>query len=268
MLPLHGALNQLQAHLPLGRAPRISLKAKGGFAADLPDFRELRQDFYLIFLKFLVIFLGQKLPHMDHLAVVEPLLLSLQAGKPHLLQLIRQVREHIRLKAAQDKGRNHLPQPVRGLLLLVFHNGRLQRLLKRLIGVQISRHQVIKNTPQFAETVLNGRARQSKPRPALDNFHRFGRRCGVIFDVLGLVQNLAGKRNFLVLRPVPLEQVVGGHKHVPVFVIPNPLPPLLLAARNQADFKCGGKPGKFLAPVIYQRGRSRHQRDSLPPFFL
>ena len=103
MLPLHGALNQLQAHLPLGRAPRISLKAKGGVAADLPDFRELRQDFYLIFLKFLVIFLGQKLPHMDHLAVVEPLLLSLQAGKPHLLQLIRQILQNIRFQPPQNK---------------------------------------------------------------------------------------------------------------------------------------------------------------------
>ena len=211
MLPLHGALNQLQADLPLGRAALVFLKAKGGVTAYLPDFRELRQNPYLIFLKLLLISLRQHLPHVDHLAVVEPLLLPRKSCKPHLLQLIRQVREHVLLKPAQNEGRHHLPQPGRGRLVLILHNGRLQGLLKRLIGVEITGHQIVKDAPQLAEPVLDRRSRECEAHPAPYNFHCLGRSRGVIFDILGLVQYLAGKGNSLILRPIPLEQVIGGH---------------------------------------------------------
>ena len=81
MAAVHGALDELQTGLQFRHLALIIVKAQGRVAADLAQSGELCQNQKFVFVKLLLILPGNFLTHVNHLPVIEPLLLC---GKTHV----------------------------------------------------------------------------------------------------------------------------------------------------------------------------------------
>ena len=75
------------------------------------------------------------------------------------LQLVRQIRKHILFQPPQDKGAHHFLQLAHSVFILALHCRGFDLRPEALIAIEESRHQVVKNTPQLAEPVFDGRSR-------------------------------------------------------------------------------------------------------------
>lgn len=112
MPALHSAPHQIHAGVQLGGLALIVLKAQPRVAADLPQLHQLRQNLNLVLLEFLRILHDNPLFHVYYLRVVQFLLPRLELHVPVLLQLLRQILQHVLLHPAQNKGRGHPAQPL------------------------------------------------------------------------------------------------------------------------------------------------------------
>ena len=67
-------------------------------------------------------------------------------------------------------GADHQMQVLARLLVRILHNRRFKPFAEALIGMQIARHQEIKDRPEFAESIFNRRARRAQSDAPLAAF--------------------------------------------------------------------------------------------------
>ena len=107
----------------------------------------------------------------------------------HGFHLGGQLGRHQGLSAAQHERRyagTQLGQPS-GVTL--FFYGVAKQLAKPLLAAQKAGHQEVEQTPDFAQVVFHGRARQAQPVARLQCRHHLGRVGAGVLDVLRLVQH-------------------------------------------------------------------------------
>ncbi len=257
MSALNGALHQLHAGLTLGALPAVVFKEKGRIAADLANPGEFGKDLDLLLAGQFTA--RQHLLHADHLTIIDLLLFPLKMRVPHLLQLGRQILEHIRLPAAQDKRRRHGLQPVCRFLIFIFGDGQFIIPLEGCLVIQETGHEEIKDAPQLREPVLNRGAGQGIAMIRLNQLDRLGGRRPGILDILGLIQDTAGKGQIRVKGDVPLQKIIGGNEHIHPGKVAESLFPGTLGSRQDRDGQVRGKFGDLLLPVIDQGRRADHQ---------
>ena len=100
----------------------------------------------------------------------------------------------------------------------MFRTGSHDRLLvffaEFRIGAEQSGHEEVENAPQFAQPVFDWRAGQSEAMVGRDLFDRFGHLCGMVFDVLRLVERHQREMAGCIIVHVATQQIVGGDHHV------------------------------------------------------
>ena len=150
-----------------------------------------------------------------------------------LLQLFRQILEYVPFQPAQDKRPGHFLQAGHRRLVAALHDRAFNLPLKYVIAVQKARHQIVKNTPQLTQPVLNGGTGEGVPGLALDHLHGLCRRCGMVLDVLRLVDDLVLELLVLVKQDIPFQQVVRRDKHIRFLIRINDTLPFLLGSCDQ-----------------------------------
>ena len=196
---------------------------------------------------------------MNHLSVVELLLLFLEPDITVLLKLLRQILQHVLLHPAQNERGRHPLQPLQRRLILILHDGSLEIVPENIISVEIARQQIVKNAPELAESVLNGRARQSVSGTALHHLHRLGRGSGMVLDVLGLIDDLIAELLVFVIFYIALQQIIGGDNDIVLLVLLQLLPAFLLSPRYEFTRKLRCVAADLLSPVVHQRCRGHHK---------
>ena len=150
-------------------------------------------------------------------------------------------------------------------MVAVFHDWAFKPFPETIVGIQKTGHQKIKNTPQFAEPVLDGSAGEGKPLDALHRLHRPGVLGGVIFDILGLVQNMITEHPPLILLDVPFQQIVRSDRHIVAHAAADSLSPLLRVSQNRQHGEFRGKTANLRLPVENQGSGADHQGGAVVP---
>ncbi len=255
MPAVHRALHQLHTGVQLCRFPLIIVETQPRVAADLPEPRQFGEHFDLVFVKLALPLLCQHLPHMHYLRIVHCLLCLVKPHIAHFLELFGKVFEDIRLQAAHDEGSHHSLESRHGFAVVMLRDRHLDLLSEYLITVQKSRHQIIKDTPQLTQPVLDRRARQRDPHLAVDDLDCLCRRCRVVLDILRLVDHLVRELPAFIIGYIPSKQIVGGDAHVIVRAVLDLFLPLLLVACDELHLQFRSEPLKLLAPVVHERRR-------------
>ena len=232
MPSVDGAQDQLHARVDLGRTPSVIFKTEGRSTADLAETCQLRKHLETVFIELFFRLSRKRLAHMDHLGIVQIFLFAVKAHIPCLFQFFRQVAEYVFLQPAQDKRPCHLLQPFHHIFVLVFHDRRLDLSAECLIPVQESRHEIIKDAPKLTEPVFDRRPGQRETVPALYDLHSFRSCRCMVFNVLGLINDLAAEFFSFIKRNIPAQSVIGSHEHVIFSILFNLFPPLLLVPRD------------------------------------
>ena len=199
--------------------------------------------------------------------MIDPALSGGHLAGHHGFNLIRKLRQNILLHAAQDERRRHHVQVMPRLLVALQHDGGLKPRLELFIGIQIARHQEIKDGPQLAEPILNRRSRQRKAMLRFQRFNRLRRLRSGVFDILRLIQKDVRQLDSAIGFHIALELVVGGHQNA---VLP---PCNLSGARRRRTRQCltvqaRRKPRRLVLPVELKRRRADDERTDSPPCFL
>ena len=268
MPAFHSAFHQFRTGIQFRGLTPVIFKTQSRVAAYLAQLHQLGKNLYLVFLKFLTVLHANVLFHMQHLGIVQLLLIGIKFHIPVFFQLFGQVLQYILLHPAQNKGRCHPLQTFQRAGIFISDHRRLKVIPEHIITVQIPRNQEIENAPEFAEPVLNGRSRQGIACAALYHLHRLCRRSGMVLDILGFIYDLVKKRLAFIKFDIPFQKIIGRHKHIIVLILLQPLPPLLLGTGDKAAGKLRRVMPDLLAPVIHQGSRRHHQGSPLFPLLL
>ena len=262
MLTFDSAPHQVNAGFHLGRAPAVVFKQQRRVAADLPDARQLRQNLDLAFSETVFCFILQHIFHSHDLCIIQPLLFFPEAHHMRFFHFFREILEHFGLQPAQDERRRHLPEPERCLLIPVPGNGFFQLIPERFIPIQKTRHQIVENTPQFAQPVLNGGPGQRKTVLRRNDFYCLGRCGSLILDKLRLIQHLIQKDFSLIGVNIALQRIIRSNQNVPFSAVFDHLQPFRLIPVDRANGQHRSKAMEFLFPVIDQRSRANNERSA------
>ena len=268
MFAFQCAPHKVHTCVQLRRAAAVVLEQQRRIAADLADAHELCENLDLALSETLLRLVPQHCLHPDYLCVVEAPLLLPKADVVRLLHLFREVFQDFRLQTAKNKGRHHSPKPPGDFLVPVSHDRPLQLVSEGLVAVEEARHQVIEDAPELTEPVFNRSAGQGKAMLRTDDFDRFCRSGGLIFDKLSLVQHLVQKQSALITGDISLQMVIGSDDHVPFSAALDDLLPLRLRTLHRTDRELRGKAAEFFLPVVDQGGRADDQRGADHAFQL
>ena len=259
MPSVQGVLHDIKAELGLGRSPLVSFIKQGRITAELTQLRQFCQNLNLIFpeLRIRILVKGKHQPL--HMGVIQLLLLPFQSGKNTFLQLLRKILQHVPFQAPQHKRTNQLLQTFSRILIPALDNGDLVVVAEFVIGIQITGHEIIKNTPQFTEPVFNRRSCECQPEACADLLDRSGSLGTVVFDVLRLVNDLCHKTKGCIGFPVSLQQIIGGDQDFPGPAALQKLPPFHSVPHNGFYGEGGRKALKLIFPVVDQGRRTHNQ---------
>ena len=262
-MPVFHCVSDQPTHkLCLCRASFIIIIQKRRIAAKLSKARQFRQNFDLIRPDFLVGFFLQHQLHTSDMGIIQLLLLPIHIGIQVFLQLVRQILQHFFFQAPQNEWTDQPLQPLRGVFVLVLDNRLFQLCPKPLIAVQIPRHEIVKNAPQFTQPVLYRCTRQRKPESGLHLLDCPRRLRSVIFDILRFIDHLAEKMKFLIVCDIPTEQIIGRNQYIHFFPAIQNFLALLNISRYHIRFQRRRKPFQLMLPVINKRRRADDQTAS------
>ena len=149
------------------------------------------------------------------MGIVQFPLLAFQFRVYVFFQLIGQVCQHILFQASEYKRSYHFLQFPHGIFILALYDRKLYFFPEALIGIQKSRHQIIKNAPQLAQTILNRRSGKRQFKCGLYLLYRSRRLRIVIFDILCLVDDLTIESESRIIIDIPPQQIIRSQKNIP-----------------------------------------------------